>query len=248
MGCSLRDSLQGPELLFHSTHRTASSFPSHLLLGQATKATRKLHRSSSSNSLRVSNPQKFCKSLTFRYLPFAGLAGLVGLFAGSVSLRLRIVAVKQLSKSTKGLPDWQVACSQPAIALILLDLVAYNRRAPHCDFLRISIPRSLCNLYYCGKSVPFVGKPPIPCFHALIPDSRNCHESSCMQKGRFRTSGIAPFYFIPYCRAISPRSVNPFTKNCMASATSSRPIIRTRMRMPLSPRNRLTRSAPDRIQ
>ena len=61
MGCSLWDSLQGHEPYQRSTHRTAASFPSHLLLGQATRATRKLHRFTSSNSLRVSNPQEFCK-------------------------------------------------------------------------------------------------------------------------------------------------------------------------------------------
>jgi hypothetical protein len=45
------------------------------------------------------------------------------------------------------------------------------------------------------------------------------------------------------CRGIRPKSVIPFTKYCIASATSSRPMIRTRMRMPVSPRNWRTRAA-----
>ena len=45
------------------------------------------------------------------------------------------------------------------------------------------------------------------------------------------------------CLAITPRSVNPFTKNCTASATSSSPMIRTRIRIPVSPITRRTRSA-----
>ncbi len=45
------------------------------------------------------------------------------------------------------------------------------------------------------------------------------------------------------CRGISPKSVIPFTKYCIASATSSKPIMRTRIRMPVSPRNRRTRAA-----
>jgi hypothetical protein len=37
------------------------------------------------------------------------------------------------------------------------------------------------------------------------------------------------------CRWMIPRSVRPFTKNCIASATSSKPMILTRIRMPVSP-------------
>ncbi len=44
--------------------------------------------------------------------------------------------------------------------------------------------------------------------------------------------------------AIIPRSVSPFTKNCMASATSSSPMILTRMRMPVSPSTVFTLPAP----
>ncbi len=47
-----------------------------------------------------------------------------------------------------------------------------------------------------------------------------------------------------YGREMTPRSVRPFTKNCIASATSSNPMIRTRIRMPVSPRTALTRPAP----
>ena len=51
-----------------------------------------------------------------------------------------------------------------------------------------------------------------------------------------------------HCFAITPRSVKPLTKNCIARATSSKPIIRTRMRMPVSPRNARTRPAPASTQ
>jgi hypothetical protein len=44
--------------------------------------------------------------------------------------------------------------------------------------------------------------------------------------------------------AIIPRSVSPFTKNCMASATSSSPMILTRMRIPVSPSTVFTLPAP----
>ena len=48
----------------------------------------------------------------------------------------------------------------------------------------------------------------------------------------------------PYrCFGTSPRSVSPFTKYCIASATSSKPMIRTRMRMPVSPSTPRTRAA-----
>jgi hypothetical protein len=40
----------------------------------------------------------------------------------------------------------------------------------------------------------------------------------------------------------TPRSARPLTKYCAASATSSRPITRTRMRIPLSPSRRTTLS------
>ncbi len=40
-------------------------------------------------------------------------------------------------------------------------------------------------------------------------------------------------------RAITPRSVSPFTKNCAASATSSSPMMRTSIRIPVSPSTRL---------
>src|ERR1700739_4108178 len=43
---------------------------------------------------------------------------------------------------------------------------------------------------------------------------------------------------------MTPRSVSPFTKNCIARATSSKPMILTRMRMPVSPSTNLTRPAP----
>ena len=45
-------------------------------------------------------------------------------------------------------------------------------------------------------------------------------------------------------REMTPRSVSPFTNNCMASATSNNPIILTRIRIPVSPINALTRPAP----
>jgi hypothetical protein len=45
-------------------------------------------------------------------------------------------------------------------------------------------------------------------------------------------------------RAITPRSVSPFTKSCIASATSNSPMILTRIRIPVSPMNALTRPAP----
>ena len=47
-----------------------------------------------------------------------------------------------------------------------------------------------------------------------------------------------------YCFAINPRSVSPFTKYCMASATSRSPMMRTRMRMPVSPMSCRTLPAP----
>ena len=47
-----------------------------------------------------------------------------------------------------------------------------------------------------------------------------------------------------YGREMIPRSVSPFTKNCMASATSSKPMILTRMRMPVSPSTIRIRPAP----
>jgi hypothetical protein len=52
----------------------------------------------------------------------------------------------------------------------------------------------------------------------------------------------------PYGREIIPRSVKPLTKNCMASATSSNPIILTRIRIPVSPMNARTRPAPASTQ
>src|SRR6201996_6398149 len=42
---------------------------------------------------------------------------------------------------------------------------------------------------------------------------------------------------------MTPRSTKPLTKYCTASATSRRPMTRTRMRMPVWPRTRATRSA-----
>jgi len=50
------------------------------------------------------------------------------------------------------------------------------------------------------------------------------------------------------CFEITPKSVKPFTKNCMARATRSRPMMRTRMRIPVSPITVRTRSAPARTQ
>jgi hypothetical protein len=49
-------------------------------------------------------------------------------------------------------------------------------------------------------------------------------------------------------RLKNPRSVSPFTKNCIASATSNRPMIRTRMRMPVSPSTDFTLPAPASTQ
>jgi len=45
-------------------------------------------------------------------------------------------------------------------------------------------------------------------------------------------------------REMTPRSVSPFTKNCMASATSNSPMILTRMRIPVSPSTVFTLPAP----
>jgi hypothetical protein len=56
--------------------------------------------------------------------------------------------------------------------------------------------------------------------------------------------GKAPFY----CRAINPKSVSPLTKNCMARATSKRPMMRTRMRIPVSPSTLRTLPAPASTQ
>lgn len=53
---------------------------------------------------------------------------------------------------------------------------------------------------------------------------------------------------LAYPRTKNPRSVSPFTKNCIASATSSSPIMRTRMRIPVSPITDFTRPAAARIQ
>jgi hypothetical protein len=46
---------------------------------------------------------------------------------------------------------------------------------------------------------------------------------------------------------MSPRSVRPFTKNCTARATSKSPMMRTRMRIPVSPMMPRTRLAPLRM-
>ena len=51
---------------------------------------------------------------------------------------------------------------------------------------------------------------------------------------------VEPAIFTAQCRGIIPRSVSPFTKNCIASATSSRPMMRTSIRMPVSPSTRRT--------
>ena len=59
-----------------------------------------------------------------------------------------------------------------------------------------------------------------------------------IRRGQSGTRGVYP------CRGITPRIVRPFTKNCMASATSSKPMMRTRMRIPVSPSRRCNRSAP----
>jgi len=48
---------------------------------------------------------------------------------------------------------------------------------------------------------------------------------------------------VSHGREITPRSVRPFTKNCMASATSSSPMILTNIRIPVSPITALTRPA-----
>jgi len=45
-------------------------------------------------------------------------------------------------------------------------------------------------------------------------------------------------------REITPRSVSPFTKNCMANATSNKPMILTSMRIPVSPSTVFTLPAP----
>ena len=50
------------------------------------------------------------------------------------------------------------------------------------------------------------------------------------------------------CRGMMPRSVRPFTKYCIARATSSNPMMRTRIRMPVSPRTPRTRPALARTQ
>ena len=49
-----------------------------------------------------------------------------------------------------------------------------------------------------------------------------------------------------YCFEITPRSVSPFTKNCIARATSNNPMMRTRIRIPVSPSTLRTRLAPAR--
>jgi len=51
-----------------------------------------------------------------------------------------------------------------------------------------------------------------------------------------------------YWRGIMPRSVRPFTKNCMARATSNNPMTLTRIRMPVSRITRRTPSAPARTK
>lgn len=63
----------------------------------------------------------------------------------------------------------------------------------------------------------------------------------------FSEEGMHCLVFRPYCFVMTPKSVNPFTKNCTASATSSSPMIRTRIRIPVSPRILRTRSAPLKI-
>jgi hypothetical protein len=64
--------------------------------------------------------------------------------------------------------------------------------------------------------------------------SISCHNNHCALGGSNRA----------YCRGMTPRSVSPFTKNCMASATSNRPMMRTRIRIPVSPSTARTRPAP----
>ena len=73
--------------------------------------------------------------------------------------------------------------------------------------------------------------------------SVSCSKSPAQKVSSLIRAGTRYWLF-----AMTPRSVRPFTKNCMASATSSRPMMRTRMRIPVSPRTARTRSAPASTQ
>ena len=90
----------------------------------------------------------------------------------------------------------------------------------------------------CGESIERVA---LPIYHWT-----RLHETAVL--GRFRGGG--PCSESGRClparrvysrgRAITPRSARPLTKYCAASATSSSPMMRTRMRIPVSPSRRTT--------
>lgn len=81
-------------------------------------------------------------------------------------------------------------------------------------------------------------------------------EACCSDRGHVQCSSSKLIPLIPDPdslglypgRAMIPKSVSPFTKYCIARATSSSPMIRTRIRIPVSPITLLTRPAPASTQ
>ncbi len=117
--------------------------------------------------------------------------------------------------------------------------------APFRDFLRITTTRGTRNPARLWKGARFCGK------HSRNRmksgpnvDSGKTHSAPNHFQNRPTVSGLPELSNSPYCREMTPRSVSPFTKNCMASATSSSPMIRTRIRIPVSPSTVFTLPAP----
>jgi len=123
--------------------------------------------------------------------------------------------------------------------------------APFRDFLRIAMGGGCCNLQRLWKGAGFCGKGASGCMESGRNWLATLRFFGAMELKEALQTGVQPDSAGPGSpnpgfqgREITPRSVNPFTKNCMASATSNSPMILTRMRIPVSPSTVFTLPAP----
>ena len=118
-----------------------------------------------------------------------------------------------------------------------------HREAPLliCNSQRVAHARPYCK--FCSGSAPGCA--------AFAPCCNRPKRAANRQQGRREARGNPGFrrqFGRQWRGTIRPKSVSPLTKNCMARATSSRPMMRTRMRMPVSPMTWRTRPAPASTQ
>ncbi len=116
----------------------------------------------------------------------------------------------------------------------------------HYNFTRVAQATLRCK---CWRAMNVKTEPAL-CNSARIAISRGYKQAPQPVESAVFCGKVLPALLFPpcsfpalQCRGISPKSVIPFTKYCIARATSRRPIMRTRMRMPVSPITWRTRLA-----